>query len=81
MQDIRLEKFLELFYDHMRANLDCELKDTCPALRELGELLIVIKESNNEELSVQLGLVRNGEWKCPCGKKTIDERRYGSDIH
>lgn len=68
MQDIRLEKFLELFYDHMRANLDCELKDTCPALRELGELLIMIKESNNEELALQLGLTRNGGWKCPCGK-------------
>lgn len=68
MQDIRLEKFLELFYDHMRANLDCELKDTCPALRELGELLIMIKESNNEELALQLGLMRNGGWKCPCGK-------------
>jgi hypothetical protein len=36
LNDIRLEKFLELFYDHLRANLDCELKDTCPALREFG---------------------------------------------
>jgi len=52
----------------MRANLDCELKDTCPALRELGELLIMIKESNNEELALQLGLVRNGGWKCPYKK-------------
>jgi hypothetical protein len=40
---------LELFYDHMRANLDCELNDTSLALKELGELLIMIKESNNEE--------------------------------
>ncbi len=68
MQDIRLEKFLELFYDHMRANLDCELNDTSLALKEPGELLIMIKESNNEELAIQLGLVRNGGWKCPCRK-------------
>ncbi len=69
MQDIGMENFLELFYDHMRANLDCELKDTCPALRELGGLLIVIKESNNDELALQLGLTKNGGWKCPCGKR------------
>ena len=68
MDDVKLEKFIELFYDHMRANLDYEFKDTCPALKDLGELLIMIKESNNEELALQLGLVRNGGWKCPCGK-------------
>lgn len=53
MNDIRMEKFLELFYDHIRANLDCELKDTCPALRELGGIPIMIKESSNEELALQ----------------------------
>jgi len=61
-------KLLDLFYDHMRANSDCELKDTCPALRELGGLLIMIKENNNEKLALQPGLVRNGGWKCPCKK-------------
>ncbi|TFG55873.1 MAG: hypothetical protein E4H30_06165 [Methanomassiliicoccus sp.] len=68
LDDVKLEKFIELFYDHMRANLDYELRETCPALKDLGELLIMIKESNNEELALQLGLVRNGGWKCPCGK-------------
>ena len=61
LDDVKLEKFIEMFYDHMRANLDYALKD-------LGELLIMIKESNNEELALHLGLVRNGGWKCPCGK-------------
>ncbi len=61
MQDIRLEKFLELFYDHMRANLDCELKDICPAIRELGELLIMSKESKNEEFGAAVGA--GEEWR------------------
>jgi len=38
-------------------------------IKDLGELLIMIKESNNEELALQLGLVGKGGWKCPCGKE------------
>jgi len=57
MQDIRLKKFIEMFYDHTRANLDCELRETCPALKDLGELLIMIKENISEELALELELV------------------------
>jgi len=55
-----------MFYDHMRANLDCEFRDMYPAPKDLGEQLIIIEESNNEELALKLGLVRTGGWKCPC---------------
>jgi len=50
------------------AHDNCKLRDKCPALKDLSEVLIMIKESNNEELALQLGLVRNGGWKCPCRK-------------
>jgi len=38
-----------MFYDHMRANLDCEFKDTCPTRKDLGYVLVIVKQRNNAE--------------------------------
>ena len=35
------------------------MKDTCTALKEFEELLIMIKKRNNEELAFKLGQVKN----------------------
>ncbi|HUT27579.1 MAG TPA: hypothetical protein VMW85_05985 [Methanomassiliicoccales archaeon] len=33
--------------------------------QDLDEFLIMIKDSNNEDLALQVGLVRDGGWNCP----------------
>jgi hypothetical protein len=50
-------------------DLDCELWDTCPALKDLARSQIMIKECNNKELALKMGLMRKGGWKCPCWER------------
>jgi hypothetical protein len=51
MEDIKLEKFLETLYDHMRAKLPLEAKRSCPALSCVADLLVAVKSENNREIA------------------------------
>jgi hypothetical protein len=33
-------------------------------LQELGDILIMIKEGNNERIAVEIGLVKKAVWSC-----------------
>ena len=66
MENIKLEKFLETLYDHMRAKLPPEAKKGCPVLRCVADLLVAVKSENNREIALELGMICDGEWECPC---------------
>ena len=33
-------------------------------LQELGDILIMIKEGNNERMALEIGLVKKAVWRC-----------------
>ena len=68
MENIKLEKALETLYDHMRAKLPPDTRKICPALRLVADLLVSIKSENNREIAIELGMICDGEWECPCSK-------------
>jgi hypothetical protein len=65
MDDIRLEKCLEAIYEQASASLPPECRRDCPMLRAIGDLLVGVKSENTERISIELGILRGGEWKCP----------------
>lgn len=66
MDDIRLEKLLEVVYDQVFAALPAEARRTCPALKVLAEVLLDLKEANNSEIALELGILSGGDHACPC---------------
>ncbi|MCX6653379.1 MAG: hypothetical protein NT137_08545 [Methanomassiliicoccales archaeon] len=65
MDDIRLEKCLEAIYEQVSAPLPPECRKDCPMLRVIADLLVGVKSVNNEEVAIEMGILQNGEWKCP----------------
>ena len=63
IDQIRMEKWFETIYDHMRSKLPPEKAATCPMLKELGDVLVIMKEGNNERIAMEIGLVK-GCWDC-----------------
>lgn len=68
MGDIRFEKFVEVLYDQLFAALPANVRRDCPALRCLADVLSDIKEANNDEIAVELGMLPRCDFECPCGK-------------
>lgn len=64
LENIEFEKLLETIYDHVRSQLPCDRADRCPMLQELGDILIMIEEGNNERMALEIGLVRKAVWRC-----------------
>ena len=69
MDDIRLEKALEAIYEQACGSLPKECRKDCPLLRCISDLLVSVKSSNNDKISVELGLIGNEEWRCPSWKE------------
>ena len=65
MDDIRLEKALEAIYEKACVSLPAECRKDCPLLRCIGDLLVSVKSSNNDRISMELGIVGIEEWNCP----------------
>lgn len=68
MGDVRFEKFVEVLYDQLFAALPAEVRRDCPALKCLADVLSDIKEANNDEIAVELGMLPRADATCPCGK-------------
>jgi hypothetical protein len=66
MEDIRFEKFVEVLYDQLFAALPAEARRSCPALKCLSEILMDIKEANNDEIALELGMLPCTDPTCPC---------------
>lgn len=66
MGDIRFERFVEVLYDQLFAALPPEARRGCPALRCLSEVLMDIKEANNDEIALELGMLPCADPACPC---------------
>ncbi len=65
LEDIRMEKMLEVIFEKAYGSLPRECRKDCPLLRCIGDLLVGIKSSNNDRISIELGLVGHKEWSCP----------------
>ena len=66
MEDIRLEKYIEALYEEMRGRIPCDLRDECPMLKAMADVLITRKEANNKEIMYELGVSSSSEFICPC---------------
>jgi hypothetical protein len=78
MDDIKLEKFVEVLYDQLFAALPPEARRTCPAMRMLDEVLMDLKEANNSEIALELGVTPRPDGTCPCrgaGRRDNKQRK------
>ena len=66
--DIRLEKCLEAVYDQMLSSLPQKLRNKCPAVKCVETMLAALKAETTAEIAIEMGLVENARWKCPCRK-------------
>jgi len=65
MEDIKLEKFAEWLYDRYSGKLSFEYgPEDCFILADMADVLITMKETNNERLDEIFGLPLKREVKC-----------------
>ncbi len=65
-EDLRLEKMLEVIYEHANGSLAMGCRKDCPLLRFLNDMLVEFKSANNEKVSAEFGLTGDAGWRCPC---------------
>jgi hypothetical protein len=64
--NIWLEKGFEALLNEIAAAVGSDLAEKCPAILTLDRALEFLKEQNNEEIAIELGIRSAGPWKCPC---------------
>jgi len=68
MDDIRLEKAVEVVYDEIIADVPQDKRQSCPVVIKLGRLLDNMKTENNRTLATELGIVGDCEG---CGTRCL----------
>ena len=66
MNDIRLEKSVEVVYDQIIVVVPAHKRKTCPVVIKLAQILDSMKNENNRNLAIELGVVGDCEG---CGTK------------
>lgn len=61
MNDIRLEKSLEVIYDELIEAVPARKRTTCPVVVKLARMLSGMKNENNRSLAIELGVVGDCE--------------------
>ncbi len=74
MEDVRLEKMVEVIYQQLLAIVPAEARKDCPALERMSEILLDIKEVNNSEIAAELGIVPCKKDRCPCQARKAHPR-------
>jgi len=67
--DIRLEKALDTIIDRAAAEIGVELAERCPTIIMLSSTKELLRETNNYEIAIELGLATMKGRKCPEGCK------------
>ena len=61
MNDIRLEKSVEVVYDQIIVVVPVHKRKTCPVVIKLAQILDSMKNENNRNLAIELGVIGDCE--------------------